>query len=91
MTATPSTVYEVRCERCKTSFAPETRRCVHCGGPVGRGRLFAAMQGAPPLDRGGAEEVDEDIGAAPRSRLWMAMVAMAVLASLLRTCTGGTG
>jgi hypothetical protein len=26
--------YEVRCPRCNTSFAPETRRCVHCGGPV---------------------------------------------------------
>jgi hypothetical protein len=28
--------YEVRCPRCNTSFAPETRRCVHCGGPLTR-------------------------------------------------------
>lgn len=28
--ATPET-YEVRCPRCRVSFPPETRRCLHCG------------------------------------------------------------
>jgi hypothetical protein len=30
-------VYEVRCYQCETSFAPETRRCIHCGAPLARG------------------------------------------------------
>ena len=41
--------YEVRCERCRTSFAPETKRCVHCGGPLGKG-LFASFQQARPTE-----------------------------------------
>lgn len=24
--------YEVRCPRCDVSFAPETKKCIHCGG-----------------------------------------------------------
>ena len=56
-------IVEVRCERCKTSFAPETRQCIHCGGPLGRGRLFrapgserpSAASSAVPLERTGDE------------------------------------
>jgi len=34
--------YEVRCPRCDVSFPPETRKCLHCGGPTGKsGRAFA--------------------------------------------------
>ena len=29
-----SSPYEVRCPRCDVSFAVETRRCIHCGGPT---------------------------------------------------------
>lgn len=39
-------VIEVRCERCNSSFAPGTRRCVHCGGRLTRGRVL----GAPPTE-----------------------------------------
>ena len=33
--------YEVRCSNCDVSFAPETRTCVHCGGPTGTPAFFA--------------------------------------------------
>ncbi len=28
--------FEVRCPRCDVSFPPETRRCIHCGGPTSK-------------------------------------------------------
>jgi hypothetical protein len=28
--------FEVRCPRCQVSFPPETRRCLHCGGPTSK-------------------------------------------------------
>jgi len=28
--------FEVRCPRCEVSFPPETRRCIHCGGPTSK-------------------------------------------------------
>ena len=40
-------IYEVRCERCQTSFAPETRRCLHCGGRLKAG---AALRSALPRE-----------------------------------------
>ena len=36
-----SNFYEVRCETCDVSFAPATRRCLHCGG-----RLSSAAEPA---------------------------------------------
>jgi hypothetical protein len=80
--------YEVRCPRCNTSFAPETRRCVHCGGPVGRS---LALRGAASRG-GGAQEAAQDeeevqLRFAPaRSALWVATLLVAAVASLLRTC-----
>jgi hypothetical protein len=44
-----ATYFEVRCERCQTSFAPGTRQCVHCGGPIGRRLLpLTALAGPRP-------------------------------------------
>ena len=40
MPASESPLYEVRCPSCRTSFPPETKRCIHCGGPLGK-RLLA--------------------------------------------------
>lgn len=40
-------IYEVRCERCQTGFAPETRRCHHCGARLKPG---AALRSAPPRE-----------------------------------------
>ncbi len=85
-------VYEVRCERCQTSFAPETRRCIHCGGPVGRGRAFAALGGPDAMGRGA--ETDDgnamaEFGDRMRGPLWIITVALAVAASIARTCSAG--
>jgi hypothetical protein len=33
MISKPS-LYEVRCPRCDVSFPPETKKCIHCGGPT---------------------------------------------------------
>ena len=42
-------VYEVHCYQCQTSFAPETRRCVHCGAPLEKGRrMVSAAEGFDP-------------------------------------------
>jgi hypothetical protein len=79
-----SPVYEVRCERCQTSFAPETRRCIHCGGPLGRGRVFAAL--TPGAEGRGMEEDGAELASRGRSLVWV-MTALAVMAaSLVRTC-----
>lgn len=78
-----TTVHEVRCPRCNTSFAPETRRCIHCGGPVGR-RAAAPLRGV--LDEA-ADEDEIQLRLAPaRSALWVATLLIAIVASLLRTC-----
>ena len=41
MKSSGGAVYEVRCPVCNVSFAPETRRCLHCGGRTSLG-------GTPP-------------------------------------------
>ena len=43
-----SSPYEVRCPRCDVSFAPETRTCVHCGGPTGSGAPALVQQWLEP-------------------------------------------
>ncbi len=80
-----SNVYEVRCESCRTSFPPETKRCFHCGGPLGPGlgRLLrpAAL---------GAEEAEAEGGEILQSRgrnlLWVVTAVLALGVSLLRSC-----
>jgi hypothetical protein len=34
--------YEVRCPRCDVSFPPQTRTCIHCGGPTGQPSFFSS-------------------------------------------------
>ena len=44
--------YEVRCPRCDVSFPPETRKCVHCGGPTTKKGAATIEHWAPAdLDR----------------------------------------
>lgn len=88
---TTSNVYEVRCERCRTSFAPETKRCIHCGGPLGRGIGALLQPGAAPNGRAAepdAEaEVEEEIVQVPgRNLLWIVTAVLALGVSLLRAC-----
>lgn len=56
-----SSPYEVRCLRCDVSFPLETRRCIHCGGPISASTSAIAIDalGPPPPDpfaRGGPLE-----------------------------------
>ena len=83
---TNSEFYEVRCEACQSSFAPETKRCVHCGAPLGQGLLgqLVARRAVDPADPIEGEEGPPDMPG--RRPLWMVAVVLAVLGSLLRNC-----
>ena len=82
-----STYFEVRCERCKTSFAPGTRQCIHCGAALGR-RLLSldALSGAQAATRSRGElrsaqpDAQPDIGRLVR----FALIGLGILAALAR-------
>jgi hypothetical protein len=79
--------YEVRCENCRTSVPPETRRCIHCGGAIGSSGLsrLAAARGLP-VD----VDAEDEEGVGPsraRNILWLVTAAIAIVMSALRTCT----
>jgi len=80
------TQFEVRCERCKTSFAIGTKQCIHCGGAIGRRLLaFDAPGGAgatPPSNdlRVGGADAPPNLGRLVR----FALIALGVLAALAR-------
>jgi hypothetical protein len=88
------TVYEVRCEQCQTSFAPETRRCVHCGARLARGRRVVSTEKGfdpdnPPIDQAPGEyppEEGEVLSRGPRTAIWVVMALLTAVASMLRTC-----
>ncbi len=83
-----SSTYEVRCERCQTTFAAGTKQCVHCGGAIGR-RLLAldvlAAGGAPPA---GAQRAPNAPDAQPAlGRIFrVAMIGLVVVTALARAC-----
>ena len=82
-------VYEVRCENCRTSFAPETRRCVHCGAPLAKGRQMVSMgRSFDPahLPEDGPEEEGELLARGPRAAIWVVIALVTAIASMLRTC-----
>lgn len=81
-----SNYYEVRCENCKTSFPPETKRCIHCGGPLGpgAGRLFAS--GRAPAGAPAEEEAEEEPFQRGRSIVWVVTAVIALVLSALRSC-----
>ncbi len=77
-----SDLYSVRCESCQTSFAPETKNCVHCGAPLGAGLMAALRAGVDP----GGTEIDGGEIQAGRNWLWVVVAVMAAGFSLLRQC-----
>ena len=89
----PVTSFEAWCPRCRVTWPPEARTCVHCGGRVAPTRALAddVMQGAtPPAASPSPREAE---AAAPRSPLRLLRVGIAVLwlalalaGSLLRHC-----
>jgi hypothetical protein len=94
----PDRIVEVRCERCQASFAPETRRCIHCGGRLGPKRAL----GAPPPEQaalrprvlpsagGPAEPADEDadveLPAPARNLIWVVTAILVIAGSILGRC-----
>ena len=43
--------YEVYCPKCRVSFAPEQKRCIHCGGRTGP-RMVDVPDTPPGFDQG---------------------------------------
>jgi hypothetical protein len=82
-----SNYYEVRCERCRTSFPPETKRCIHCGGPLGGSIASWLRPGAAPGADEPEPDADEELVRAPgRNLLWLLTAALAIGFSMLRAC-----
>jgi hypothetical protein len=54
--------FEVRCPSCDVSFPTGTRRCLYCGGPIGKGRSRVA---GVPLEHAEPEAAAEDFFRSP--------------------------
>jgi hypothetical protein len=83
-----SNFYEVRCESCRTSFPPETKRCIHCGGSLGSG-LGRWAPGAAPAGAGAGDDEEALPPSRARNLLWLVTAVLAVVMSVLRNCTQG--
>ena len=81
-----SNFYEVRCESCRTTFPPETKRCLHCGGPVGEGAMRWLAAGAAPAGQSAEDDESPMAGSRARSVLWGVSVVLALVMSVLRHC-----
>ncbi len=80
-----SSYYEVRCERCRTSFAPGTKQCAHCGGAIGRQLLGFQLPGV----LGGLPQPDaEPTSADGRTKFFrIAMLVLVVISAIGRACS----
>jgi hypothetical protein len=71
---------EVRCEDCGVSFPAGTKRCIHCGERLGRGRRLPIQRGPagmppPVLDDVADEEVPTRSGVmSPVAILWLVLI-----------------
>jgi hypothetical protein len=82
----PTTPYEVRCYRCRCSFAPGTPRCVHCGERIGGAPVpFGVVEGASPPATAD-DEARAEVPSFARGLLWLVSAGAAVLLSALQTC-----
>jgi hypothetical protein len=86
-----STYFEVRCERCKTSFAAGTKQCIHCGGALGRrllgfDTLSGARAGRPPSADMATAQPDAQPNLSRFIRI--GLIALGVLAALARAFFG---
>ena len=82
-------IYEVRCHQCETSFAPGTRRCVHCGAPLTKGRrVVSTAEGFDP-DQVAEDQPPEEgelLARGPKTAIWVVIALVTAVASMLRTC-----
>ncbi len=86
-TEDPRTPYEVYCNRCRVSFAPGTKRCIHCGDRLARSRVQPELL-LPPTLEATQELAEEEISRrgsrfSPISILWI-VAALAV--GIQRAC-----
>ena len=81
------TPYEVRCDNCRVTHPVGTRRCIHCGGPIGRGR--GGMRVTIPT-HGEDAELDETTGARPGlfSPVTLLWIVILLGGYLYRSCAG---
>jgi hypothetical protein len=82
----PDSPYEVYCRSCRVSFPVGTRRCIHCGQPVGRGAAAAATAARPAA---ADEDLFEDmpgrsVAFSPMTLVWLLAAAATVI---YRACT----
>jgi hypothetical protein len=80
--------YEVRCLRCDCSFAPGTKRCVHCGDRIGRPIEIA---GLPGLDQRDLDDESTVVGSPTflRGAMWALTAIVAMIMTAVRACQGG--
>ena len=88
----PQTPFEVYCFNCGVTFPVGTRRCVHCGGPIGRRSPRIAPQLAAAVAAAAEDPVEEEAPAEPSTgrrvgglSLW---ILLALGAALTRMCSG---
>ena len=75
--------YEVRCYRCQCSFAPGTKQCLHCGGPLGARPELPFARGPAGVP---AEQAEVQVPSFARVVLWLLSAAVAIALSALQTC-----
>lgn len=83
----PHTPYEVYCHRCHVTFPVGTKRCVHCGGRLGRDRLRPELELPPGAEDLAAHEatVGRRSGLSPFTLVWVALL---LAGYLYRACAG---
>jgi hypothetical protein len=82
-----TTAYEVRCLRCDCSFAPGTKRCLHCGERIGRPIRIEGLTGV--LDERGDDEVEVGSPTFLRGAMWALTAIVAMVMTAVRACQGG--
>lgn len=75
--------YEVRCLQCQCSFAPGTKQCLHCGGPLGPRPELPFARGPAGAS---AEEAEVQVPSFARVVLWLLSAAIAIALSAIQTC-----
>jgi len=86
-----TTAYEVLCHRCNVTFPVGSKRCIHCGGRLGRsyGMARPSLGRSVPLEEAEAledEEAPKRSSFLPAALLWALLFAGM---SIYRACASG--